>query len=313
MIEHWAEVTCHAPAAAVDLLSAYLIELSGVGVCTANRKVDTFSIEGVDDGGECVINSYFPDDDTLSVHVARITTYLAGLAAANPGWSFALPEPTLVRQEDWAYSWKKYFKPFRVGESLVVKPTWEEYVAGEGDLILEIDPGMAFGTGSHESTKLCLEAIEGICRRRGEYGAIEYPEAASCLDVGTGSGILAIGALKLGIPVALGIDIDPDAVAVAADNAAINGVADRMTTTTTKLECVAGTFDVVVANILAEDLVRMASSLIARMAPGGFLILSGILTEKEPLVVEGFSLFDLALPRRSREGEWICLIYRRVS
>jgi ribosomal protein L11 methyltransferase len=313
MIEAWAEVTCHAPPAAVDLLSTYLVELSGVGVCTGNREVDTFSLDGLDDGGEAVINSYFPDDDTLSLQVERITAYLEELAAANPGWSFAPPQVTLVRQEEWANSWKEYFKPFRVGERLVVKPTWEVYEVRDGDLILEIDPGMAFGTGSHETTKLCLEAMEGIFGRSGEFAGLTYLAPASCLDVGTGSGILGIGALKLGISSVVGIDIDPEAVKVAAENAALNGVADRMTVSTTPLERVAGTFPLVVANILAEDLARMASLLEERVAPGGFLILSGILTVKEPLVMEGFSPFDLTLLPAARDGEWSCLVYLRTT
>ena len=313
MTESWAEVACHAPAAAVDLLSSYLVDLSGVGVCTENREVDTFSIEGLDDGREATIRAYFPDDDTLPLQVKRITAYLAELTAANSGWLFAAPEVTLIRQEEWAHSWKEYFKPFRVGERLVVKPTWEEYVTREGDLILEIDPGMAFGTGSHETTKLCLETIEGICRRTGEFASLAFPAPASCLDVGTGSGILGIGAIKLGIPSVTGIDIDPEAAAVASDNAALNGVVGKMTVSTTPLECIDGTFGIVVANILAEELVRMAPLLVERTAPGGFLILSGILTEKEPLVSICFASFDLLPFTPAREGEWSCLVYRRVN
>ncbi len=312
MTQPWAEVTCHAPAAADDLLSSYLVELSGVGVCTENREVDTFSLDGLDDGRESVVKSYFPADDTLPLQVERITAYLAELAAANPDWSFAAPVVTLIRQEDWAHTWKEYFKPFRVGERLVVKPTWEEYEAREGDLILEIDPGMAFGTGSHETTRLCLEALQGICCRSGEFGGLTYPDPASCLDVGTGSGILGIGALKLGIPWVVGIDIDGEAVKVAEENASLNGVADGMTLSTTPLERVTGTFPVVVANILAEDLARMASLLVERLGAGGFLILSGILTVKEPLVVEGFAPFDLLPLSPARDGEWSCLVYRRV-
>ena len=311
MSDSWAEVACHAPAAAVDILSSFLVELSGAGVCTENRQVDTFSVDGLDDGREATIRAYFPADDTLHIQVERVTAHLAELAAANPGWSFAAPEVTLVRQEEWAHSWKKYFKPFRVGERLVVKPTWEEYEAGEGDLILEIDPGMAFGTGSHETTKLCLETIEGICQRTGEFAALAYAAPTSCLDVGTGSGILGIGAIKLGIPSVVGIDIDPEAVAVAVDNAVVNGVAGEMTVSTTPLERIDCTFDMVVANILAEELVRMATLLVERTAPGGFLILSGILTEKEPLVSAGFAPFRLSQLPPSREGEWSCLVYHR--
>ncbi len=313
MIEPCAEVTCLAPAAAVDLLSSYLVELSGVGVCTENREVDTFTTEGLDDGREAAVKSYFPADDTLALHLEQITLYLTELSAANPGWTFAPPVVTLIRQEEWAHTWKEHFKPFRVGKQLVVKPTWEEYEGREGDLILEIDPGMAFGTGSHETTKLCLEALEGICRRSGEFATVAYPSPLACLDVGTGSGILGIGAVKLGIPTVVGLDIDPEAVKVAAENAELNGVADRMSVSTTPLEQLRGTFQVVVANILAEDLARMASTLVERLAPGGFLILSGILVVKEPLVLAGFAPFPLLLLPPSRDGEWSSLVYQRAA
>ncbi len=313
MTDSWAEVTCLAPAAAVDLLSSYLVELSGAGVCTENRQVDTFSVEGLDDGREATISAYFPADDTLPLQVARVSAQLEELAAANSDWFFPPPVVTLVRQEEWAHSWKEHFKPFRVGERLVVKPTWEEYAAREGDLILEIDPGMAFGTGSHETTKLCLEAIEGICRGTGAFAGGNYPPPVSCLDVGCGSGILGIGALRLGFHWVVGIDIDPEAVTVAQENAELNGVADKMTLSTLPLEQVEGTFGVVVANILAEELVRMASHLVQRIAPGGFLLLSGILTEKEPLVFAGFSRFALQPLAPAREGEWSCLVYCRPA
>ena len=311
MIESYAEVTCRAPAAAVELLSSFLVELSGAGVCTENREVDTFSVEGLDDGRDAAIRAYFPANETLPLQVERIACYLAKLTAANPGWSFPPPEVTLISQEEWADSWKEYFKPFRVGERLVIKPTWEEYATREGDQVLEIDPGMAFGTGSHETTKLCLETIEGICRRGGVFAGREYQAPVTCLDVGTGSGILGIGAVRLGIASVTAIDIDPEAVAVAVTNADLNGVTDRMAISTTPLEQVAGTFGVVVANILAEELVRMAPHLVERVAPGGFLILSGILTEKEPLVVDGFTPFGLHLLPPTRDGEWSCLVYRR--
>ncbi len=311
MIEPCAEVTCYVSDSFVDLLAAFLVELSGVGVCTENREVDTFTIEGLDDGRDAAIKAYFPADDTLSLQVEKITRYLAELTAADPGRPFIPPVVTLVRQEDWAHTWKEHFKPFRVGERLVIKPTWEEHEQRAGDLILEIDPGMAFGTGSHETTKLCLEAIERICRRSGEFAALEYPTPLTCLDVGTGSGILGIGAIKLGISSVVGVDIDHEAVKVAAENAGLNGVSYEMSVSTTPLERVAGTFQVVVANILAEDLVRMASQLVERVATGGFLILSGILVVKEPLVVSGFAFFDLLPLPPAREGEWSCLVYRR--
>ena len=313
MSTSWAEITCRAPSSEADLISDYLVTLSGTGVCTENRKVDTFSTDGLDDTEEVLIKAYFPEDDNLTLQVQQISSFLEQLTADGSGRVYPSPEVAIIRQEEWADTWKEYFKPFRVGRQLVIKPTWEEYPAGADDLILEIDPGMAFGTGSHETTKLCLEAIEGICHRSGPFAAMNYPTPVSCIDVGTGSGILGIGALKLGIESAVAIDIDPGAVTVAEENASLNGVSSRMTISATPLENIAGTFSVVVANILAEDLARMAPSLAGKISSGGFLILSGILTEKEPLVSAGFAPFDLSPLPPVREGEWSCLVYRRTS
>lgn len=308
----WIQVTCHCPAAAVDQVSDFLMELSGRGVCTDNRNVDTFTTDGLDTLAVTGVTAYFADDGTTPEVVARIGAFLDELATANPGWHFPPPATDVIRDEEWAHTWKENFKPFRVGRRLVVKPTWEEYAASGDDIILEIDPGMAFGTGSHATTKLCLEAIEGICLGTAPFTDRGPDMPGSCLDVGTGSGILGIGAIRLGLATATGIDIDPEAVTVARENAALNGVAGQFSLAATPLAQVSGTFDIVVANILAEELVRLAALLVERTTPGGYLILSGILTEKEALVDAGFSLFGLTPLPPAREGEWSCLVYRRI-
>lgn len=307
----WCEVTCHCSPDAADMVSDFLVELSGTGVCTDNRQVDTFSVDDLDSPATTVITAYFPADDSLVAHVDNVTAYLRNLAIAHPSWSLPAPTVTEIRDEEWAHAWKVHFKPFRVGTRLLVKPTWEEFSPSADDLVLEIDPGMAFGTGSHETTKLCLETIEGICQQTNAFAPLTYPAPASCLDVGTGSGILGIGAVKLGIGQAVGIDIDPEAITVAAENAELNGVAALFAVSTTPLREISGCFDVVVANILAEELVKMAPLLAERTAPGGFLILSGILTEREPLVIAGFAPLGLSLLPPSREGEWSCLVYQQ--
>ena len=212
---------------------------------------------------------------------------------------------TVIRQEEWADSWKEHFKPFRVGERLVIKPTWESFAASDRDIILEIDPGMAFGTGTHATTKLCLEAIEGICRRTGPFAHLAVSSPTACLDVGTGSGILGIGAIKLGIPTVVGIDIDPEAVTVARDNAVQNGVAGAVALSTTPLERIPGTYRRGGCQHPGRGTGQTGIPPRQRTAAGGFLILSGILTEKEPLVVDGLCPLRpgsaLAGPRRGVE------------
>lgn len=296
MDKTWAEVACEVPAALVDLLADFLVELSGNGVSIDNLELDTFSLDTVEETPVKTVRAYFAPDDDLEGKLAALNRFLrehgptCGDAAPSP------PTVTTIREEDWATGWRQHFTPTRIGTKLVIKPTWEPFAPEPGDLVIELDPGMAFGTGTHPTTRLCLEALEKLGR------------TGDVLDVGTGSGILAMAAARLGASRVVGTDIDPDAVEVARENCAMNGVTVELVTT--PLAEIPGRFDVVLANILAEDLVRMAADLTAKVAPDGFLILSGILVEREAYVIDGFAPTGLTLADTSREGEWSCLLYR---
>ena len=170
-----------------------------------------------------------------------------------------------VAEEDWATAWKQYFKPQKIGERFVVKPTWEEYTPSPGELVIEIDPGMAFGTGLHATTRLCLAGLERF-----------VAPGASVADVGTGSGILAVGAILLGADSAQAVDNDPLAVRITQENIDLNHVADRITVSVLS-KPPPGTFDVVVANILAHVIIALSADLHRATKPGGTLITSGIL------------------------------------
>jgi ribosomal protein L11 methyltransferase len=307
----WAEVSCDVPAAAVDCLAEFLVEISGGGVSIENLSVDTFTSETIEDSPIKSVKAYFPDDQDLDGKIADIAGFLASIAPTFPGFDPEPPMVNLLREEDWANNWKEHFKPSRIGSRLVIKPTWEEYTASADDIVIELDPGMAFGTGTHATTQLCLEAIERIFYRDPPYDLPHYCEPRDIFDVGTGSGVLAIAAAKMGARSVTGIDIDPVAVEVANQNLILNHVEDITRITTEPLEGVAGIFDIVVANILAEELVRLRTELVTRLAAGGILILSGILTEKEELVLTGFSTPLLRLVEITRSAEWSCLSYRR--
>ncbi|AAR33779.1 50S ribosomal protein L11 methyltransferase [Geobacter sulfurreducens] len=296
MDKQWAEVCCQVPAGLVDLLADFLVELSGNGVSIDNRALDTFTLDGIEELDTATVRAYFDPATDMAGQIAQIERFLGDNAAAFGGAPIPAPTVTLIRDEDWATGWRQHFVPTRIGRHLVIKPTWEPFAPEPGDQVIELDPGMAFGTGTHPTTRLCLEALETLGR----------PDRV--LDVGTGSGILAIAAVRLGARQVIGTDIDPDAVIVAGENCALNGVEVELVTT--PLALIPGRFDVVLANILAEDLVRMAGDLAAKVAAGGHLILSGILTEREAFVVEGFGRSGLALVAVSREGEWSCLVYR---
>jgi ribosomal protein L11 methyltransferase len=194
--------------------------------------------------------------------MSELEVYLQELSAGRPEAYMAPPTIKAVRSEDWSSSWKVHFKPLRVGSRLLIVPTWEEAVSLPDDLVLRIDPGMAFGTGGHETTRLCLEMLE----KSMSSSAVRAP---SLLDLGTGSGILAMAASLLGGGRILALDIDPDAVLVARENLVLNGLAEKVECGTAPLESLTENFDIILANILAEEMVRLAPWLADRLNPGG--------------------------------------------
>jgi len=203
--------------------------------------------------------------------------------------------------QDWNARWKEGFKPLRVGRRFVVAPTWETYHPDPGDRVLWIDPGRAFGTGHHETTRLCLRWLEDVCDRGDAQGPL------SLLDVGTGSGILAMGAALLGCRPVVGVDNDPEAVQVARENLAANPAAAHVVLMHGSVEDVQGDFHLVVANIQADPLMAMAPRLVAKVKKRGRLALSGILGEQAQRVTEAYEALGLACRDRRDDGEW-CLL-----
>ncbi len=301
----WAQVSCVVPDGMVDAVSDFLIDLSSAGVGIENRVVDTFSLETLEEQPFKTVTAYFPQDGNLPSRLTEISAYLQEHGPLFPGFHFEKPHIVTITEEDWSTSWKEHFKPVRVGRRLVIKPSWEAFPAAAGDLVLELDPGMAFGTGTHPTTRLCLMTLEEIAD-----GFTATGTPWSALDVGTGSGILSIAAVKLGAHQVTALDIDIEAVRVAAENCARNGVAEQVAVSERSLGDITERFGVILANILAEDLVRMAPLLVDRLAAHGFLILSGILLEKESLVIRGFASEQLVLHSTGREDEWSCLVFR---
>jgi ribosomal protein L11 methyltransferase len=303
----WTEISCEVPDAMVDFLTEFLVELSGNGVSIENLYLDTFSLDTVEDTPVKTVKAYFATDDALEGHLAAISAFMLAHGTEFAGFAYKNPVVKAINAEDWANNWKKYFKPVRIGSRLVIKPTWEEYSPEPGDLVLQLDPGMAFGTGSHPTTKMCLEVLESIFLAEGAFLGLAPAPPDTVLDVGTGSGVLSIAAAKLGAEQVVAIDIDADAVAVAEENTDLNGCLAVVRLSTTPLHEVEGSFQLVLANILAEELVRLAGHLAAKVAPSGFLVLSGILSEKEAFVLEGFSHYGLKVAEIRCEGEWSCI------
>jgi len=198
---------------------------------------------------------------------------------------------------NWAVEWRKGFGPQRIGSRLLLHPSWEPVEGGPNDVVLEIDPENAFGSGDHETTRLVLGLLDRHVR-----------EGARVLDVGCGSGILSIAAVRLGARSSVGVDVEEDAVTVSRRNARLNGVASSVEFSTTRLQRVEGDFDLVVANIETRVLVHMPAALQARMAPGGTLILSGILNREREELLAAYS--ELHLDDVVEEGEWCACVFR---
>jgi ribosomal protein L11 methyltransferase len=303
--DKWILIEITAPAPAVDLVCNELSNLGCAGTLVEKRELDTFSVpdDEFDPKIDLVLQAYFPADLDLVELLPQIEQALERLRPFFSERNFQIGEQQEVRQEDWAEGWKQHFSTMRIGRRLIIRPSWEAYNPGKDEKILELDPGMAFGTGSHGTTLLCLEAIVELFDRN--------PVPKSLLDVGTGSGILAMAAAALGAEQIIGCDIDPLACEVATENCRKNNLEKRVQITTTPLEQISGTYDVVIANILAEENLRLADSLVEHLAPGGHLFLSGILKEKEQMVCKGFSQQPLEFLNATQRDEWVCLAWKR--
>ncbi len=301
MAASWYQITLEVPNQFAEYLADYLSELSGCGVCTDNRDVDTFSTEDIAKLSSTKITCYFNIPCNIEQHLSDIKLFLAGISDQMP---YLAPNVSILGEEDWATSWKTHFKPIEIGERLIITPSWEQQTKDNERKVILLDPGMAFGTGGHETTRLCLECLVSILTSTGSNADTRV------LDLGTGSGILAIAAAKLGATKIDAVDIDPQAVIVATENCTLNGEENKIRCSNTPLEQLEGSYKIILANILAEELVRMAPEIIKHLSSGGDLILSGILAEREQLVRDGFDPLHLDFKVSLADGEWRCLHYR---
>jgi ribosomal protein L11 methyltransferase len=217
----------------------------------------------------------------------------------------------IVHEDDWANAWKSHFPVLRVGRRIVIRPTWRRHRRQPDDVVLALDPGMAFGTGLHPTTRLCLAALEWLS----DGGVLDAGGAdggpARVLDVGSGSGILSIAAGLLGAGPVLAVDVDPIAVDATTANAARNRLGGVITARQGSAPSGEGPFDVVLANLIASLLVRLADGLVEDLRPGGTLVASGIFANRESDVVEAFDGRGLRVVQRLEEGDWIAVVLER--
>jgi ribosomal protein L11 methyltransferase len=283
----WLKLTVFAPGAVLEALSVLLVD---------------WGAEGVEEGEGAISAYYRPaGQDGVEAGLRRLARDL------EEGDS--LPEPFVwrwaeVREEDWWESWKAHFRPTRVSPRLAVCPSWEAWSAPEGVRVLRLDPGRAFGTGTHETTRLCLRLLDEEQERRAP---------ATLLDVGSGSGILSVAGLILGIPRVVAIDIDPVAAGATRDNAVQNGVDAGLLVACGDPRTVRGSYPLVVANILYQALLGLAPVLAERVSGDGRLLLSGMLACELPSARNVYARVGLSAEKESVEGDWGALVLRRAS
>ncbi|WP_068775143.1 50S ribosomal protein L11 methyltransferase [Paenibacillus sp. FJAT-26967] len=321
----WHEITVYTTEQATEMISNFLHEFGAGGVSieesgTLNKQRDTsmgqFYEHPLNDipEGFAEIKGYFLEGSPLEAIMTELKQLVEGLTEF--GIDIGTPAYGLreVDEEDWANAWKQYFKPTRITERLTIKPTWEEYEASPEELILELDPGMAFGTGTHATTSLCLKTLEEVIQG-GE----------DVIDVGTGSGILAIAAAKLGARSVLAVDLDPVAVASASENAVLNGLDDRIHVKLSDLlqvfkESEAGhgadlgvtlPVKIVVANILAEVILLFVDDVYKVLTPDGYYVVSGVIQSKEKDVENGLLAAGFEVEAVRRDGEWVAMVARK--
>jgi len=249
--------------------------------------------------GPVIVRAYLPSDDELWSKRKGIQEALWHLGQIQP-----MPEPTFrpVAEEDWTEAWKKRLKVLRIGENIVIQPSWLDYQAGPQDVVIQLDPGMAFGTGLHPTTQLCLSALEAY-----------VGPGMEVLDLGTGSGILAIAAAKLHAKLVLGLDHDKQAVRVARSNVAANNVQGTVSVRQGSLSDVRVSYDLVVINILARVIVEMLQEGLAeRIRPEGVLIASGIIVDSVPDVTAALEEGGLELVDQEQRGDWVSLVARKA-
>jgi ribosomal protein L11 methyltransferase len=305
----WLELAVEADVEAVEAVSEILGRAApgGTSVEPGFDLIDEGLGARIDPTRPAIVRAYLPARDLAAAErtVAVVAEALGHLQAFGLRPIGEL-RTRLVDEADWAEAWKVHFPVLRVGRRVVVRPTWRRHRRAPDDVVLALDPGMAFGTGLHPTTRLCLAAIEVLADR----GVLTN---ARVLDVGCGSGILAIAALKLGAASALGVDTDPIALEATTANARRNALGRRLRARTGSLPTGEPGFDAVFANLIAGVLVPLAPGLRDELRPGGTLLASGIFVDRESEVRLAFEGAALEVRDRTAEGDWVALEAVRLA
>jgi ribosomal protein L11 methyltransferase len=304
--EKWLRIEVSAPAELMDALGNFLTETGAQGVF--QETLEPQSPGDFPESPSCeILNAYFPDDARVGKRLAAVQKYLESLGEIFPDVAKPSLKTESIIDPDWGEQWKKYFKPIRVSSNIIVKPTWERYTPSSRDIVIEIDPGMAFGTGQHASTRMCIEALEDIIMKD------RTIKGWKVLDVGCGTGILGITAAKLGAEEVICLDIDRKAVTIARENAAINHVEERLRVITQDVATINEPRNLIIANLTAKLLLKLCPHLLTLLLPEGYLIISGIIEQDAEVIEESFCTPQLIPGKVITEKEWLCYVFRKKA
>ncbi len=296
----WVEVSVDADAESVDavaeLFSRYVYNRGVVLNEPFRQDTDGDNLE-LDPARPVVVSGYFPVNEALDTAILKLDEGLWHLRQLG---TVSELRQRIQKEEDWANAWKEHFQVTRIGRHFVIRPTWRDYAPSPDDVVIDLDPGMAFGTGLHPTTALCLGWVEelDLTNKR-------------VLDAGAGSGILSIGAIKRGARSSDALELDPVAVDALRHNVALNGMDDRIHAQVADVTAplpVSGPYDVILANILSRILIEAADSLTAAAAEGTTLVLSGVIERHEPDVIAEYQTRNFEMVSRKSSGDWVSLV-----
>lgn len=308
MDKEWLEVTIVTSSEAVEAITGILYNTGIKGISIEDSQDVEFkkknpgdwdyfdeSLLNIKEGA--VIKAYYKEDEYIQKYIDQIKQGVDNLETFGFNKGEGLVFVTKVNEEDWENNWKKYYKPTKIGEKIVIKPLWENYEKKEDELIVTLDPGMAFGTGTHETTRMCIKSMEKYVK-----------EGCNIFDIGTGSGILAIAGAKLKADKVIGVDLDPVAVKSAKDNVKYNKIKNVEIRHGNLMEVVKGKADIVVANIIADIIIYLANHVKGYLKESGVFICSGIILERREDVIKKLEENGFFIKEVLEEGEWVCII-----
>ncbi len=275
----------------ISLISDFLLGLGSLGVA-----------EDIKENSMYEVSAYFPMEADIAQVIGELKQYLEIVKDSFPDLVIGAITAEHIDQTSWQ-AWKSVLKKIRVGKNIIIRPPWEDHMALDDDIVIEINPSLAFGTGHHETTRLCIETIENI---------VSTQDIRNILDVGCGSGILSIAASKLGVQDVTGFDTDPIAISESRKNAKKNEVLDRIKFFCGYLQSVKGQYDLIIANVYIEPILFMKEDLKERLADKGVLIISGIPHTRRDEAVRGLKPAGLELQHELREGDWVALQFASV-